>query len=94
MDLTADLTVDSSGFHKLRSGSDMEDHMYNPLTILTLQQAVRTGDFDCFRRYSAMVDDEQLPHTLRVRMVRGLYLSLIHISCRRRPTSCSHSCRT
>ena len=65
MDLTADLTVDSSGFHKLRSGSDMEDHMYNPLTILTLQQAVRTGDFDCFRRYSAMVDDEQLPHTLR-----------------------------
>ena len=40
MDLTADLTVDSSGFHKLRSGSDMEDHMYNPLTILTLQQAV------------------------------------------------------
>lgn len=30
MDLTADLTVDSSGFHKLRSGSDMEDHMYNP----------------------------------------------------------------
>ena len=43
----------------------MEDHMYNPLTILTLQQAVRTGDFDCFRRYSAMVDDEQLPHTLR-----------------------------
>ena len=51
--LTADLTVDSSGFHKLRSGSDMEDHMYNPLTILTLQQAVRTGDFDCFRSYSA-----------------------------------------
>ncbi len=65
MDLTTELTVDSSGFHKLRSGSDMEDHMYNPLTILTLQKAVRTADFDCFRRYSAMVDDEQLPHTLR-----------------------------
>ena len=65
MDLTADLTVDSSGFHKLRSGSEMEDHMYNPLTILTLQKAVRTGDFACFRRYSAMVDDELLPHTLR-----------------------------
>lgn len=65
MDLTADLTVDSSGFHKLRSGSEMEDHMYNPLTILTLQKAVRTGDFACFHRYSAMVDDELLPHTLR-----------------------------
>ena len=65
MDLTVDLTVDSSGFHKLRSGGDMEDHMYNPMTILTLQKAVRTGDFACFRRYSAMVDDELLPHTLR-----------------------------
>ena len=65
MDLTVDLTVDSSGFHKLRSGGDMEDHMYNPSTILTLQKAVQTGDFDCFRRYSALVDDEQLPHTLR-----------------------------
>ena len=65
MDLTVELTVDSSGFHKLRSGADMEDHMYNPLTILTLQKAVQTGDFACFRRYSAMVDDEQVPHTLR-----------------------------
>lgn len=54
MDLTVELTVDSSGFHKLRSGVDMEDHMYNPLTILTLQKAVQTGDFACFRRYSAM----------------------------------------
>ena len=65
MDLTVELTVDSSGFHKLRSGVDMEDHMYNPLTILTLQKAVQTGDFACFRCYSAMVDDEQVPHTLR-----------------------------
>ena len=65
MDLAVELTVDSSGFHKLRSGVDMEDHMYNPLTILTLQKAVQTGDFACFRRYSAMVDDEQVPHTLR-----------------------------
>lgn len=39
--------------------------MYNPLTILTMQKAVRTGDFTCFRRYSAMVDDELLPYTLR-----------------------------
>ena len=65
MDLTVELTVDSSGFHKLRSGVDMEDHMYNPLTILTLQKAVQTGDFACFRCYSAIVDDEQVPHTLR-----------------------------
>ena len=65
MELTPDLSVSSSGFHKLRSGSSMEDHMYNPLTILTLQKAVQSGDFQLFRQYSAMVDDEQLPHTLR-----------------------------
>ena len=65
MDLSVDLTVDSSGFHKLRTGSDMEDHMYNPLTILALQKAVQTGDFEMFRQYSALVDDEQVPHTLR-----------------------------
>ena len=39
--------------------------MYYPMTFLSLQKAVRTGDFACFRRYSAMVDDELLPHTLR-----------------------------
>ena len=39
--------------------------MYNPLTILTLQKAVQTGDFELFRKYSALVDDETLPHTLR-----------------------------
>ena len=65
MDLTPELSIDSSGFHKLRSGPDMEDHMYNPLTILTLQKAVQTGDFELFRKYSALVDDETLPHTLR-----------------------------
>ena len=65
MDLTTDATIDSSGFHKLRSGPDKEDHMYNPLTILSLQNAVRKGSYEDFRQYSALVDDESVPHTLR-----------------------------
>ncbi|MEA4965074.1 MAG: glutamate synthase large subunit [Oscillospiraceae bacterium] len=65
MDLTTDATLDSTGFHQLRSGPDKEDHMYNPLTILSLQKAVRQGSYQEFRNYSALVDDETLPHTLR-----------------------------
>ena len=39
--LTLDTSLDSTGIHRLRSGADKEDHMYNPLTITTLQRAVR-----------------------------------------------------
>jgi glutamate synthase (NADPH/NADH) large chain len=65
MDLTTDATIESSGFHKLRSGPEKEDHMYNPLTILSLQNAVRKGSYEDFKQYSALVDDESIPHTLR-----------------------------
>ncbi|WP_300417345.1 glutamate synthase large subunit [uncultured Oscillibacter sp.] len=60
-----DPTLDSMGGHKLRSGPDKEDHMYNPRTILLLQKAVREGDYDTFRQYSALVDFADKPHTLR-----------------------------
>lgn len=63
--LGVDTTLDSIGSHKLRSGGDKEDHMYNPQTIYWLQQAVRAGDYEMFKRYSALVDDETKPHTLR-----------------------------
>ena len=39
--------------------------MYNPQTIHLLQQAARTGDYQIFKQYSALVDDETKPHTLR-----------------------------
>ncbi len=39
--------------------------MYNPQTIHLLQQSARTGDYDLFKQYSALVDDETCPHTLR-----------------------------
>ena len=62
--LTTDTTLDSTGFHKLRSGDDKEDHLYNPQTIIALQQATQNGDYNRFKEYTAMVDNER-PHTLR-----------------------------
>ncbi len=60
-----DPTLDSMGAHKLRSGSDKEDHMYSPQTILLLQKAAREGDYKAFKEYSALVDYADKPHTLR-----------------------------
>ena len=60
-----DGTLNSVGSHKLRSGAGKEDHMYNPLTIKLLQKAVREGDYAVFKQYSALVDDQAVPHTLR-----------------------------
>ena len=63
--LPVDERLDSIGFHGLRSGADKEDHLYSPEIIVTLQQAVRSGEYDKFRVYAEMVDDEKHPHTLR-----------------------------
>ena len=58
-------TLDSVGSHKLRSGPDKEDHMYNPRTILLLQKAVQEGSYDTFKEYTAQVDFADKPHTIR-----------------------------
>jgi glutamate synthase (ferredoxin) len=50
LELGVDDTLDSTGFHKLRSGDDKEDHLYDPLTIVTLQQAVRENDYEKFKK--------------------------------------------
>lgn len=63
--LPVDTTLDSSGFHSLRSGAEKEDHLYSPEVIVTLQRSVREGDYARFREYVAMVDDPAKPHTLR-----------------------------
>ena len=63
LDLGTDPTLDSLGAHKARAGQ--EDHMYNPQTIHLLQEATRRGDYGLFKQYSALVDDETKPHTLR-----------------------------
>ena len=46
----------SRGSHKFRSGK--EEHLYNPRTIHTLQAATRTGDYELFRQYTKMIDEE------------------------------------
>jgi len=61
--LATDPALDSSGLHKARAGG--EDHMYSPQVIHLLQEAARRGDYGLFKQYSALVDDENSPHTLR-----------------------------
>ena len=61
--LDTNLELDSLGEHKARAGG--EDHMYNPRTIHLLQEATRRGDYSLFQEYTALVDDETSPHTLR-----------------------------
>ena len=63
--LGVDPEPESFGEHKLRSGRAAYDHMYHPKTIVTLQRATQTGDYEAFKEYTKMVDDETKPHTLR-----------------------------
>ena len=60
-----DTTLDSVGIHKLRSGPDKADHLYNPRTILLLQKAAREGSYDTFKEYTSLVDDSSHLHALR-----------------------------
>lgn len=61
--LENDLTLESAGSHKYRSGK--EQHLYNPQTIHTLQVATRTGSYDLFKQYTDMIDKELEPGNLR-----------------------------
>ena len=55
--LETDLTLDSVGRHKRRSGG--EEHRYNPETIHMLQQATWTGNYELYRQYAKQVDKEE-----------------------------------
>jgi len=61
--LGTDLTLDSPGHHKARSGGD--EHLYNPATIHMLQESTRRGDYGMFKQYTAMVNDETSIKNLR-----------------------------
>ena len=63
--LTVNTHLDSVGKHKFRRGPQAESHLYNPETIIALQQATRNGDYERFKEYTALVDDNDHPHTLR-----------------------------
>ena len=63
--LTVNTHLDSVGSHKFRRGPNAEDHLYNPETIIALQEATRNGDYARFKEYTSLVDDNSRPHTLR-----------------------------
>lgn len=63
--LSINTHLDSVGVHKLRRGPTCEDHLYSPETIIALQEATRNGDYKRFKEYTALVDDNAHPHTLR-----------------------------
>ena len=54
---SVDLTLDSLGKHKMRSGG--EEHRYNPATIHMLQKSTKMGDYGMFKEYTKMVDEER-----------------------------------
>ncbi|MCM1161478.1 MAG: glutamate synthase large subunit [Roseburia sp.] len=61
--LSTDLTLDSPGHHKMRSGA--EEHLYNPVTIHLLQESTRRGDYELFKQYTKAVNDETAIKNLR-----------------------------
>ena len=63
--LGVDKTLESVGMHKLRSGKNAEDHMYDPETVIALREATQTGSYERFKEYTDRVDNERKPHTLR-----------------------------
>ena len=61
--LETDLTLDSVGRQKMRSGS--AQHIYNPQTIHLLQQSTKRGDYQMFKQYTDLVDSEERHMNIR-----------------------------
>ncbi len=58
--------LDAGGKYKWRA--DGERHLFNPESIYYLQQACRNNDYDLFKKYSALIDDQSAELTT----LRGL----------------------
>ncbi len=61
--LETDLTLESRGRHKMRSGAD--SHLYNPVTIHLLQESTKRGDYDLFKQYTKLVNKEEKDGCIR-----------------------------
>lgn len=61
--LETDLTLDSRGRHKMRSGADA--HLYNPATIHLLQESTKRGDYALFQEYTKLVNAEERKANIR-----------------------------
>ncbi len=56
--------LDSGGVHQWRK--DGERHLFSPAVIHSLQKATTLGDYELFKKYSALVDEQTREHyTLR-----------------------------
>ncbi|RZM82526.1 glutamate synthase large subunit [Leptolyngbya iicbica] len=53
---TKDQTLDVGGEYQWRK--DGEEHLFSPATIHLLQQAVREGNYDLYKQYSAKINDD------------------------------------
>ena len=62
--IPATLDLDVGGNYQWRRGG--EYHLFNPMTIAKLQQAVRTGDDGLYSEYARLINEQSLQHvTLR-----------------------------
>ncbi len=61
--LETDLTLESRGRHKMRSGAD--SHLYNPLTIHLLQESAKRGDYQLFKQYTKAADEQEKNANIR-----------------------------
>ena len=61
--LTVGDELESRGSHKSRSGK--EEHLYNPQTIHALQAATRNNDYNEFKAYTKLLDEEMDPVCIR-----------------------------
>jgi len=60
----AEPALEPGGVYQWRK--DGEEHQYNPLTISSLQKAVRTDDYQTFKVFSSLIDEQSTRHyTLR-----------------------------
>ncbi|MSR90570.1 glutamate synthase large subunit [Inconstantimicrobium porci] len=55
--------LENDGSIKFKLGK--EKHLFNPIAIRTLQKAVRTGDYQMYKQYSALIDSDDNIVTLR-----------------------------
>ncbi len=61
--LETDLTLESRGRHKMRSGAD--SHLYNPVTIHLLQESTKRGDYKLFKQYTQAADAQEKNANIR-----------------------------
>ena len=61
--LKTDSDLPSLGSHKARSGR--EEHLYNPRTIHALQKATRFNDYETYKEYSRLLNEEMKPVHIR-----------------------------